>query len=537
MLRVLSIALVVTSFLLGLTSSVQAAAGDLDPSFGTGGFVTTDFGSRDDFGVGAAIQPDGKIVVAGNSGAVGAFAVDFALARYNPDGSLDTTFGSGGIARSDFGAPLDAASDVVVQPDGKLVAAGLSAGNFAVARYNPDGSLDATFGSNGLSIIDFGSNDQANAIILQADGKLVAAGFTLPPSFAGDFALARLNANGSLDTTFGNGGKVTTEFGSFDLGFDAAVTADGRIVVAGRTGDDFALARYDMNGTLDGSFGIGGKVTTNLGGSDQPFAIALDAAGRVIAAGTSSNDFALARYNADGSLDAGFGVGGTVTTDFAAGSSDTAFGVVVQPGGGITAAGGSSSVSGSSSFALARYDSTGNLDASFGAGGKVTTAFPSPLSNALDLLTQPDGKVVAIGGTRDLAVSGSGDFALVRYLGAPSAITVVVDVKPGNEDNVVPLKSNGVVTVAILTTDSFDAATVDPASVCFGDAEDPAQRACNEKHGQGHLVDVNGDGRPDLLLHYDVEQTGIDAGDVQACLTGETHTGNAIEGCDRIVTK
>jgi uncharacterized delta-60 repeat protein len=520
----------------GVTSG-QAAAGDLDPSFGTGGLVTTDFESRDDFGVGAAIQPDGKIVVAGNSAVFNPFFnADFALARYNPDGSLDATFGGGGTVRSDFGGAVDAASDVVVQADGKLVAAGLSGGNFAVARYNANGSLDPSFGIGGLVTTDFGANDQANALVLQADGKLVAAGYTLPPSFAGDFALARYNPDGTLDTTFGTGGKVTTDFGSFDQGFDAAATADGKIVVAGRTGENFALARYDTNGALDSSFG-GGKVTTDFGASDLPFAIALDSAGRVIAAGTSSGDFALARYNTDGSLDAGFGIGGTVTTDFSGGSQENAFGVVVHPDGGITAAGASSSTPGSSSFALARYDSGGSLDVSFGTGGKVTTAFPYPSSTALDLLSQPDGKLVAIGGTRDVAVSGSGDFALARYLGAPSAISVVVDVKPGTEHNVVRLQDHGVVPVAILTTTSFDAATVDSASVCFGDAEDPSRRDCTEKHGSGHLEDVNGDGMPDLLLHYEVQETGIDAGDTQACLSGTTHAGNAIEGCDRIVTK
>ncbi len=535
MVRFLFIALVVTTLLLGLTSSVQAAAGDLDQSFGTGGLVTTDFDSRDDFGVGGTIQPDGKIIVAGNSGVFGPFNADFALARYNPDGSLDATFGSGGRVRSDFGTSADAAGDAVVQADGKIVAAGLSGGNFAVARYNANGSLDASFGIGGLVTTDFGGSEQVNALILQADGKLVAAGYTFPPGSAPDFALARYNPDGSLDTTFGTGGKVTTDFGSFDLGFDAAATVDGKIVAAGRTGENFALARYDTNGTLDTSFGSGGKVITDLGGSDQPFAVAIDGAGRAVAAGTSSGDFALARYTIDGSLDPGFGVGGTVKTDFSAGSPDTAFGVVVHPDNSITAAGGSSLAPGSSSFALARYGSGGNLDVSFGTGGKVTTAFAKPSSNALDLLAQPDGKVVAIGGTRDAAVSGSGDFALARYLGAPSAITVVVDVKPGSQDNVVPLQGNGVVSVAILTTNSFDATTVDSTTVCFGDAEDPAERDCTEKHGQGHLEDVNGDGRPDLLLHYEVAQTGIDAGDAKACLTGETKGGVAIEGCDRIM--
>jgi uncharacterized delta-60 repeat protein len=518
--------------LLGLASAGRAVPGDLDSTFGTGGRVTTDFDSRDDFGVGAALQPDQKIVVAGNSGVFGPFNIDFALARYNPDGSLDSTFGTGGRVRTDLGSTLDAASDVVVQPDGKLLAAGLSASNFTVVRYNADGSVDPSFGVGGVATADFGGSDQPNAVVLQSDGKIVVAGFT------GDqFALARFNADGTLDATYGSGGKVTTDFGSFDLGFDAAATADDKVVICGRSGDDFAIARYTRQGTLDGTFGTGGKVTTDLGGSDQAQGLTIDAQGRVVAVGPSSGDFGVARYNLDGTLDASFGVGGLVKTDFSGGSSDSAFDVVVTADGHIVAVGGSSPGPGSANFAVARYDSTGNLDAGFGTGGKVTTAFSTPASNALDVLAQPDGKVVAIGGTRDLSVSGSGDFALARYLGAASAITVAVDVKPDSADNVIPLQSNGVVPVAILSTASFNAADVDPTSVCFGDAEAAAERACVARQPQGHLEDVNGDGRLDLLLQYDVARTGIDRGETQACLTGKTRGGTAIEGCDSILTR
>jgi uncharacterized delta-60 repeat protein len=256
-----------------------------------------------------------------------------------------------------------------------------------------------------------------------------------------------------------------------------------------------------------------------------------------VAVGPSSGDFGVARYNLDGTLDASFGVGGLVKTDFADGSSDSAFDVVVTADGHIVAVGGSSPGPGAANFAVARYDSTGNLDAGFGTDGKVTTAFSTPASNALDVLAQPDGKIVAIGGTRDLSVSGSGDFALARYLGAASAIKVAVDVKPDSTDNVISLQSNGVVPVAILSTASFNAADVDPASVCFGDAEAAAERACVARQPQGHLEDVNRDGRLDLLLQYDVPRTGIDRGDTQACLTGKTRSGTAIEGCDSILTR
>lgn len=538
-------ALLVSGLLFGVASPARAAAGDLDPTFGTDGRVTTDFGGRNDFPLAVAIQPDGKIVAAGNSSVPGVFSVDFALARYHPDGSLDGTFGAGGTVLSDFGAPLDAASDVVVQLDGKIVAAGVSSGDFAVARYDTNGTLDATFGTGGLVKTDFGSFDQATAVALDPAGRIVLVGLT-----GGAIAMARYAPlDGSLDPTFGSGGLVVTDLGSGGqaVAMDVAVGGEGKITVGGGVGSfpsgsgDFAVARFTADGSLDASFGSGGVVTTDFGASERAFGLALESDGSVTMAGgtnpePSSGNFALARYNADGSLDTTFGTGGTVTTDFSDGSPDIAFGVVVHPDGGITAAGGTSSAPGSSSFALARYTSSGGLDGGFGSGGKVTTSFDRPFSNGLDVVAQADGKVVVAGGNFDPA-TGAGDFALARYLGAPSATTVVVDVKPGNEDNVVPLQSNGVVPVAILTTDSFDATSVDPASVCFGDAEDASGRDCTTKHGHSQLVDVNGDARPDLLLHYEIEETGIDPGDTQACLTGATRAGAAIEGCDRIVTK
>src|SRR6185503_7285539 len=157
----------------------------------------------------------------------------------------------------------------------------------------------------------------------------------------------RFNADGTLDTTYGTGGKVTTDFGSFDLGFDAAATTDDKVVVSGRSGDDFALARYTTQGNLDPTFGTGGKVTTDLGGSDQAQGLTIDAAGRVVAVGPTSNDFGVARYTVDGTLDATFGVGGIVKTDFSGGSLDTAFDVIVTDDGHVVVAGGSSPGAGS----------------------------------------------------------------------------------------------------------------------------------------------------------------------------------------------
>ena len=250
------------------------------------------------------------------------------LARYNSNGSLDTSFGIGGSVVTG----LLRGSDVVIQPDGKIVVAGDSPGpqmngDFAVARFNSDGSLDTSFGIGGVATADVSAEgDQAFAVALQSNGKIVAAGraFNFNNGTFVDFALARFNGDGSLDAGFGNGGKVTTHFGFRDneQALDVAIQPDGKIIAAGTvvaTFSDFALARYNIDGSLDAGFGNGGKVTTDFFiDDDVANGLALQSDGRIVAAGFAANpstfsfDFALARFNGDGSLDAGFGSGGKV---------------------------------------------------------------------------------------------------------------------------------------------------------------------------------------------------------------------------------
>ena len=150
---------------------------------------------------------------------------------------------------TDFGGSVDRAFAMALQPDGKLVVAGDSDANFALARYNSDGSLDAGFGTGGKVITSFGGTDQASAVILQPDGKIVVAGQT-DTGVSIDFALARYMPDGSLDGAFGSGGRVTTNFigNSDDLGSAVALQSDGKIVVGGTSDDNFALARYTPEG-------------------------------------------------------------------------------------------------------------------------------------------------------------------------------------------------------------------------------------------------------------------------------------------------
>jgi uncharacterized delta-60 repeat protein len=519
--------LLVPVFVVGVAGTAWAAAGDLDPTFGTGGKVTTDFIEGVDYAFAVAIQGDGNIVVAGVANS------DFALARYNPDGALDPTFGTAGKVTTDFeGVDFAVATAVAIQGDGKIVAAGyLGASNydFALARYNPDGTLDPTFGTGGEVTTDFfGGFDEAWAVAIQGEGHIVVAGYTYEGSNF-DFALARYKPDGTLDPMFGTGGKVTTDFfGGDDYAFAVAIQGDGNIVAAGVANGDFALAGYNPDGALDPTFGTAGKVTTDFFGSeDDAHAVGIQGDGRIVAVGLAVNGdsgFGLARYKPDGTLDPTFGTGGKVITFF--GGQDFATSVAIQQDGDIVAAGSDTS----EHFALARYNPDGTLDPTFGTGGKVTTDFFGDYNVADAVAIQGDGKIVAAG----ISCCGPGiyDFALARYEGS-GALTVAIDIKPGSATNPIKASSRGRIPVAILSDPSFDATTVDPATVCFGDAEAPDERVCTALHATPE--DVNGDGLADLLLQFRTRDTGIDPGDAQACLSGTTFDGAAVQGCDSVI--
>ena len=336
-----------------LSASASAAAGGLDPTFSGDGKQSTDFG----FGSGTAAatvrQPDGKIV------AVGSTFGSIALARYNPNGSLDTSFSGDGRQITDFGGFV-AGRGVALQDDGKIVVVGRAGDDFALARYNPNGSLDTSFSGDGKQTTDFGGFDQANGIALQADGKTVAVGGNGANS---DFALARYNSNGTLDTTLSGDGKQTTDFGNFDRANAVTLLPGNKPLAVGQSGNDFALARYNANGSLDTAFSGDGKQTTTFRphGTDDfdvPTAVALQGDGKIVVAGYSFNgsdyDFALARYNPNGSLDTSFSGDGRQTTDFG-GEGEHANAVALQGDGNIVAAGNALGADGTRDFALARY--------------------------------------------------------------------------------------------------------------------------------------------------------------------------------------
>ncbi len=400
----------------------EVAAGSLDSSFSSDGKVTTAIGSGNDSIWGVAIQPDGKIVVAGESH--NGSNDDLVVARYNSDGSLDMRFGDSGQKITTFGSSEDHGYGVVIQPDGKIVVAGDSNNgsnyDFAVVRYNSDGSLDATFNSTGKVTTAIGSgHDIGRSIALQPDGKIVVAGYSHNGSDY-DFAVVRYNSDGSLDTTFNSTGKVTTDIsGATEFGYGVVIQPDGKIVVAGASYNgsdyDFAVVRYNSDGSLDTTLNSTGKVTTAVGASnDYGREIALQPDGKIIVAGYSdngSNDvFAVVRYNSDGSLDTTFNSTGKVTT--VVGSNDSfGYTVLLQSDGKIIVAGRSNNGS-DNDFAVVRYNSDGSLDTTFDSDGKIATDFGSGADSVYALALQSDGKIVASG----LADNGSNtDFALTRY--------------------------------------------------------------------------------------------------------------------------
>jgi uncharacterized delta-60 repeat protein len=385
---------------------------------------------------GVLLQPEGKILAAGWGSYSSIVQSRFALARYEPNGSLDSGFGTRGRVLTRIPASSGIVDAGALQPDGKIVTAGSSSAGgidkFTLARYNPDGSLDPGFGTGGIVTTAIGpSTDFAYAVALQPDGKIVAAGASRinprPSPSNYEVALVRYNADGSLDPSFGTGGKVLTQIQDASRALAVALQPDGKIVVSGVSVTQggtplFALARYLPDGSLDSSFGTGGTVTTALGGpSAFGNSLALQPDGKIVVggvtqtAGALQDRFALVRYNPDGSLDPTFGDGGIVAT--AVSEHAFVYALALQPDGKIVAAGAECDAScGQLDFALARYDSDGSLDTSFGTAGIVTTAFAAS-SGASAIALQPDSKIVVAGfsGLEKSCACGS-IFALARYM-------------------------------------------------------------------------------------------------------------------------
>jgi uncharacterized delta-60 repeat protein len=392
--------------------------GTLDTSFGTNGFNITTIGTNDII-YSLALQSDGKILAGGKVVLSG--VTKFALARYNSDGSLDTSFGTDGFSTATFGTVDDIIYSIVLQPDGKILAGGSSYSggkfHFALARYNSDGSLDTSFGTNGFNIDTLGTNNYISSIVFQPDGKIIAGGYS---DRLGNstyvFALTRYNSNGSLDTSFGTNGFNFTTPSTDDQIASIVLQPDGKTVAGGFAAHSgnriFALARYNSNGSLDTSFGTNGFNLITPTTYDQIYSIVLQPDGKIIAGGYSDvnyDTFSIARYNSDGSIDTSFGDNGfNLTTP---GIGDQINSVIFQPDGKIVAGGSIQAAGSNEMFALTRYHSDGSLDKSFATGGYNFTT-PSDYDQINSIVLQSDGKIVAGGYGQ---INGDYVFALARY--------------------------------------------------------------------------------------------------------------------------
>lgn len=407
--------------------ATPAPNGSLDTTFGSGGKVATGVAfapAVTGAPIAMALQADGRVLLLGG----------LKLLRYNADGTPDASFGTAGLVTVPFtGSVFDTAQGVAVQADGKIVVVGFTRVNnqddFALARFNADGTLDTTFGSAGKVSTDFyGNSDQARRVRLQPDGKIIVAGLATTGSGATadtDFAVVRYNLDGSLDTTFGSGGKVSTTIaGKFDSAQGMALQGDGKIVLAGRVGvdggsdPDFGVARYGANGSLDASFGTGGivRIDFGLGNWEEATDVAVQGDGRILVTGRvrigAAFNLALARFNGDGTADAGFGAAGLATTAVTS-QSDVAKALVIQADGKVVVVGQSANLSANPDMAIARYQANGSLDTAFGAAGKLSVDFFGAIDGAEAVAVQPDGKIIVGGFARN---AGTTSFALIRLV-------------------------------------------------------------------------------------------------------------------------
>jgi uncharacterized delta-60 repeat protein len=498
-------------------------AGMLDPTFGMGGRVVSSYqGLLSGGATSAVVQPNGDIVTASWAVPLHTTLGQFALTRTNPDGTPDTTFGNDGKVVTQFKTSiLNDPVSVALQPNGQIVVAGTfgvphtSLSGMVVARFNANGSVDTTFGMDGIDINTLPTENSygyihqvAAGVAVQSNGQIVVVGtqstLTAILEVYSSFCLIRFNANGVLDTTFGTGGEVTTSILATNHASAVAIQPDGDIVVAGTVStsvpgpfispgvDQIGVARYlpdgspdttfgtmgteeltpnanggatasalvlqpnndiliagatqnapslallvslTPNGTLDTSFNQTGVVATGLSLSGQ-LSLALQANGQIVLAGsaqandTTPSQLALVRYNLDGSRDASFGQNGEVLTSFGSMGSATASAVSIEPNQNIVVAGSfaPSATSLNTSAALAQYNPGGSLDTSFGSSGETTVAFPgrAPVTiNAVAL--QGNGQIIVAGGIATPANDGNirlgsqisnfqlGDVAVARF--------------------------------------------------------------------------------------------------------------------------
>lgn len=423
-LSLLIISMMSTFFLMAQTP------GTLDPSFGNNGSTLISFGNTVNICFASAIQPDQKIVLAGR---VTNSSSDIAFARLNTDGSLDESFGSGGILQSVYNSTEEYLYDVVVQPDGKIVAIGYTAGggstNFILVRLNSDGSFDNSFSGNGMRVVDFGPAYQSfgMSLALQDDGKIIAAGNTSDLNYNRHCAICRVNANGSIDASFGSNGYVIMSLKGYQNYINNVELQGDDIIVGGYSyyeGDHFVtIAKFNSFGNLIYGFGDSGVASDTL--SMYPVVLSergsmcIDPSGRIYYGtyyeGSIYSTFAVYCFTPEGQIDLSYGDLGYTVALF--GQDSYIHSITAQYDGKILAGG--VSIGDNDDFALARFEVDGDPDPTFGTDGNgmvlsnISTTPDSPNDRIISLQIQDDGMIIAAGKGR--SVAGGMDFAVARY--------------------------------------------------------------------------------------------------------------------------
>lgn len=420
------------SFVLISNQSLKAQDGVLDNTFGTGGKVSTSFIRQDEIND-IAIQADGKIVAVGICVNTVTTLQMISVARYNSNGSLDNSFGTNGLVTTTVVANFDcSASAVKLQTDGKIVVGGQANdtattaaqnGRFLILRYNTNGTLDNTFATNGIFSVTNTStvapDANANDLVIQTDGKIVLCGYIAQTISSNNLYFIRVNTNGSFDNTFGTNGiaNIVTPLGQ------AAPTAmvlqaDGKIAFSGfvdnTTTNSPFVSRLNTNGSIDQTFGSNGFVQPSYSSSTAFLGIAIDAAQFIYTCGVDNNGSVIAKFNSTGAADATYGNAGHVITSMSTAQNETLNDLVIQSDGKVVAAGDADG-----HFAVMRTLATGSLDLSFGTTGVVTTTFTSGVgSEARSIKIQADGKIVLGGINITANITSIFENALARYTNA-----------------------------------------------------------------------------------------------------------------------
>ncbi|MGK4567771.1 hypothetical protein [Flavobacterium sp. 3HN19-14] len=474
--------------------------GTLDTAFGTNGKVTNDLFPLDSFGSKLTLLPDGKFVVTSAKTYNGDPNYYFGLRKYTADGQIDETFGTAGEVVTSFGNGKSGPASIALQPDGKLLVAGkfLQSGmqQMAVARYNPDGALDTSFDGDGKVLTNFGGTTSCNAmdVAIKPDGKIIVSGIVY--TLVRNFGVVQYNSNGSLDTSFDGDGKATAAFAD-DYDNISAVTRqpDGKFLVAIKsdnymlTASDMVLRKFNSDISKDISFGNNGEVSITFGGglSKAMAAVATPngavfLVGESIAADNSTIEFAIAKYINSGSLDVSFGNNGKTTTGFEP-TNDQVSKVLISADDSFIAVGISggrrSNNSYYSNIALAKYDSNGNLDTNFGNSGKVVSVFGDNNNNVTAAIFQPDGKIL-VGNMYYSVGQASYSNEIIRY------------------------NANGILDTSFGTNGKASLAFSAVAMVCQPDGKIVVAGIGSEGNGDGYILQrFNYNGTPDTSFDND----------------------------------